>query len=92
MSGGGAISDADRMNFENQIKALEKQLLKTQEGKIDNTDAILKLSSENKQLTGENQALSKKVRDLQDRLQEVEQTLSQKIIDDADKDDMISIQ
>ena len=35
---------AERLNFENQIKALEKQLIKAQEGKMANTDSILEMT------------------------------------------------
>jgi len=51
------LGDADRINYENQIKTLERQLMKAQEGKIENTDSILEISAENKKLTNENREL-----------------------------------
>lgn len=77
--------------YENQIKELEKKLMKIQEGKIDNTESILELTKENKQLTRETQELQKRERALKERLSEVEHQMSELLVDESEKDNMTNL-
>ena len=65
--------------------------MKIQEGKIDNTDTILELTRENKQLTRENQENAKQARALKERLSEVEGQMSELLVDDAEKDNLVGL-
>lgn len=84
-----SITDNEKQHYEEKIQILEKKLAKINEGKVDNAEVILELTMENKKLGKENIELSKKERDLKERLTEVENLNSEILVDDSAKDDII---
>ena len=80
------MGEQQKTKFEERIKELEQQLITAQKGKTDHTDLLL----ENRQLQKKNKESEQECKVLKERLQNVEQDLSNKMIELQDKDDKLA--